>query len=76
MKQIFGVILFTLLTCGSFAQVYDLPDSLKNASYTKSLQYLDQEISKEKDWNEKKIHLTLCKSFWLTKYPLFFRMYI
>jgi len=67
MRQLLGVVLFTLVTCYSYAQVFELPDSLNNASYLRTLHYLETEISKQKVWNEEKINLTLCKSFWLTK---------
>lgn len=57
-------ILFISTTVNS--QVFELPDSLQNATYEKTLHYLNGSINAIKPWNAKKVELQLCKVYWLT----------
>ena len=65
MKHI--VILFGLfVSISAKAQVFDLPEELHNATYDRTLHYLNSSLNSIETWNAKKIELQLCKVYWLT----------
>lgn len=67
MIRIVRLILSLIITSWGWSQIIELPNELRNKPYNEVHQYLDKEISKNQDWNKRKIELVLHKSFWYTK---------